>query len=252
MIGYAKADRINAAEIGSAHFLGAVEEKFERFIYERMLSDKAKNVILKEAEDAFANCVDDADAPLGIWQGEFWGKLIVSACRACKYTGNGDLKNTIRESVHRIMGFAREDGYLGTYKDEKLVFRAPIEFGREKMGWDCNWNWNIWCRKYTLWALLEAYELLGEPEILDLAEKSTLQLIDMLEDMGAKICETGTFYGLPSGSIMKPVLILYRHTENRRFLDFALEIADEGTACSNVFWPSLQRGFFNALRLTTG
>lgn len=244
MVGYAKTDRINAAEIGSAHFSGAVGEKFERFIYERMLSDKARNVILKEAEDAFANCVDDVEAPIGIWQGEFWGKLIVSACRACRYTGNDDLKNIVRDSVHRIMAFAREDGYLGTYKDERLVFRAPLEVGREKMGWDCNWNWNIWCRKYTLWALLEAYELLGEPAILDLAEKSTLQLITMLEDMDAKICETGTFYGLPSGSIMKPVLILYRHTENRRFLDFALEIANEWedseTACYKIVKKSLE------------
>ena len=244
MTEYARKDRINVPDIGDTHFSGAIEEKFERFIYERMLSDKARNTILKEAESAFENPVDDADSPLGIWQGEFWGKLIISACRALRYTGNEELKNTIRDSVHRVMSFARDDGYLGSYKNERLVFRAPLEVGREKLGWKCCWNWNIWCRKYTLWALLEAYEVLGEPEILDLAEKSTLQLISMLEDMDARICETGTFFGLPSGSIMKPVLILYRHTGNKRFLNFALEIANEWedseTACFKIVKKSLE------------
>ena len=46
MTEYARKDRINCPNIGDTHFLGAIEEKFERFIYERMLSDKARNTIL--------------------------------------------------------------------------------------------------------------------------------------------------------------------------------------------------------------
>ncbi len=235
MVEYSRKDRLNVPSLGDVSFCGAIEEKLQRVIYQRMTSDAAQNEVFAEAENAFVTQVDDENAPIGIWQGEFWGKLMVSACRGAKYTGDEKLKEFLRKSVYKIMACQREDGYIGTYKNDKQVFVADLEEGRRIMGWDCTWTWNIWCRKYTLWGMLEAYELLGDEEILESAARSANQLIDMLEEMGARICETGTFYGVASGSILKPILVLYRHTGNKKYLDFALEIAkeweDSDTAC---------------------
>ena len=71
-------NKINPSELSDIKVKGYVGELMERFFYNRITSDYAKNVIYKEAEDAFKNKVDDA-AIYGIWQGEFWGKLIISA-----------------------------------------------------------------------------------------------------------------------------------------------------------------------------
>jgi len=49
----------------------------------------------------------------------------------------------------------------------------------------------------------------------------------MLSHLGISISDCGTFNGLPAGSIMKPMLILYRLTEDKKYLDFAISIAND-------------------------
>lgn len=243
MVKYTVENVVKSPELEDARFVGKIEELLQKVIYERMTSEKAQTKIFKEAEAALINRIDDSNAPLGLWQGEFWGKLIIGACRCCRYTGDIKLKNFIAESVKRVIDSQDNDGYIGSYKNKEQVYRALYNQGREKVGWDCDWTWNIWCRKYTLWGLLEAYELLREDYILDAAVRFTNQLIEMLDEIGAKICETGTFFGLPSGSILKPILILYRHTNEKKYLDFALEIAkeweDDEVCCSKIIKNSL-------------
>ena len=234
---------VSPSELGESRLLGGIGEKFDRVIFERLSGEYARTEIFGEAESAFETCVDDEKAPIGIWQGEFWGKQMISACRAYRYNGDESLEKFITDSCYRIMSHQREDGYLGTYKNEKQIFHTSKYNGRKIMGWDCEWTWNIWCRKYTLWGLLEAYEVTGDERILDSAVRSANQLIDMLHEMGARICETGMFYGQPSGSILKPILLLYRITGDKKYLDFALEIAnqweDEDTCCTKLITMAL-------------
>jgi len=170
---------------------------------------------------------------------------MISACGCYQYTQDETMKEFIRGSVSRVCAFQRENGYLGTYKNERQIFVTEPWNGTEKLGNPVNWTWNIWCTKYTLWGMLEAYQVLADPHILECAGKMADHLIHMLKSMGAWITETGTFFGLPSGSILKPMLILYRLTENRRYLDFAQSIADqwedEETCCMKIVKMSLQK-----------
>ncbi len=215
----------NPLSLDSVAFEGEIGGLFNRFIENRMLSDFAVENILKEAEDAFFEKLDDANAPIGTWRGEFWGKLIISASRTAKYLQSEKLKEIVANSCEKIISAADENGYIGSYKDPSIVFACPLEEGRKIKGWDCDWCWNIWCRKYTLWGLLEAYELLKDQKILDAAIRTTNQLLDLLDERGINIFETGTFNGIASASILKPMLILYRLTDNERYLNFALKIA---------------------------
>ena len=225
-------------------FCGDVADLFDRFIENRITSDFAVNEILKEAEDAFFERVDDENPPIGLWRGEFWGKLIISASRVAKYKNSEKIKQIIKNSTAKIISSADADGYIGSYKNPEMVLPCPRDKGIELKRWECDWCWNIWCRKYTLWGLLEAYELLEDKNILSAAENFTNQLIDMLDILNIHICETGTFKGVASASILKPILILYKFTQNQKYLDFALKIADglenETTKCAKIIKQALR------------
>ncbi|MBQ9761365.1 MAG: glycoside hydrolase family 127 protein [Clostridia bacterium] len=223
MIDYKIKDKF---ELQHASFFGYTEEIYQKIIDRRMTSDFAVENVLAEAEEQFITRIDDKYAPVGMWRGEFWGKWIISAVRACKYKKNAKLAGIIRKSVDKIIATANEDGYIGTYQNSKLILPCTKEEGLRAIGFRCDFCWNIWCEKYTLWGLIEAYELLGDQNILESAEKMAIQIIDTVHETGVNPCETGTFFGVASGSIMKPILSLYRITGNQRLLDFAIEIAD--------------------------
>ena len=227
---------------------GETETLMNRFFYERIFSDDAKKIIYKEAEDAFRTRVD-GDGVAGIWQGEFWGKLMISACEVYKYTQDDKLLAFIHRGAKEIMALQRDDGYIGTYKNS-VDFMSPDPDVTEKiMGWRCTWNWNIWCRKYTLWGLLECYEVTNDTEILTAAQRHASQLIEELEITGTNIADTGTFSGMPSCSILKPMLILYKHTGIQRFFDFSQKIADNWER-SDGKMPNLITNALSGKRIT--
>ena len=210
----------------------------DRFFEERVFCDFAKNVIYQETEDAFVNQIDDAEF-IGVWQGEFWGKWILSAVEVCKMTGDAELKSFVQNAAHKLLSLAREDGYLNTYKNSLNVFRVDPKEAKLKCNKSVDWNWNIWCRKYTLWGLLSVYELTGDAAILAGARRLADHLIDELAANGIELRKTGTFVGLPSCSILKPMLLLYRYTDDAKYYNFALhEIGDnwdrEDNACPNL------------------
>lgn len=213
-------------DIGKVKFSGKTEEKMQKFFQNRVLGNFAEKNILAEAENALVLQNDD-DTPIGYWRGEFWGKLIISACRVQRYTGDEKLKETIKNSVYRVLSAARSDGYINSYKNSSNFFPCSEEEAIKEKGWACDWNWNIWCRKYTLWGLFEASQLLEDKNILSAAEKSALQLAEELKNI--RISETGTtmFCGLPSLSVLKPILLIYKKTQTKRLLEFAHSIALE-------------------------
>lgn len=216
---------INKTSLSYVHINGKIGTLTDTFFKERVLSDFAKAVIFGEAESAFVTKFDDSTV-VGLWQGEFWGKLMISACRVYRYTGDEELLDFLKESAKRIISTAREDGYIGSYQNSLNVFSPDTSVTREIMGWECDWNWNIWCRKYTLWGLMELYEVCGDKSILDSAADHASQLIYELKENNTDILDTGTFCGLPSASVLKPMVILYKATGDSKYLDFCLYIAD--------------------------
>lgn len=230
---YKVADILCSPAPGKRKIKGAIAGLTDRFLYERILSREAWEVVYKEAEDAFRNKLDDISGAVGMWQGEFWGKWIIGAVRTCEYYEDSGLREFIRNGIHNLISLQEPDGYLGTYRNRNLVLSASPEVATAAIGRPCDWNWNIWCRKYTLWGLLEGYRLLGEKDILDAAEKLASQTIDQLHSQNISIADTGTFHGMPSGSILKPMLILYRYAGRKKYLDFSLEIASNWERMDN-------------------
>lgn len=222
---YIQNDLFTAAKLEDVRVKGKIGNLMDTFFQERVLSDFAQDTIYQEAENAFRTKSDD-ESLVGLWQGEFWGKWIISAVRVCKYYQDKKLKTFLLQAAHNLIELQREDGYLGTYKESLNVFAPNPADTIPIIGWPCNWNWNIWCRKYTLWGLLEIYLLTEDSDILHGAIRMADHLLKELKENNIDIVNTGTFCGLPSCSIMKPLLILYRLTENNTYLDFCLGIAE--------------------------
>lgn len=220
-------DVMNSPELGSVHLQGAVEAKMENFFEHRIYSQFARDSIFGEARDAFKNRIDDTfKAPAGYWQGEFWGKLMIGTSRVAQYKNSPELLDFVKAEAHRILEFQEADGYLGTYSNKAFVMSPDPNEAMAALGWNCDYNWNLWCRKYTMWGLLACYEATGDKVLLDAVVRSMDQEISMLDSLNVDVWATGTakFLGFPSCSVLKPLMTLYKHTGYKRYLTFAEKI----------------------------
>ncbi len=206
---------------------GFWKNKQSRFLCARF-SGGMREAIYAEAVDAFRKHDDDK----GWWQGEYWGKHMLGAVAAWSISADYGLKTWIEKNARAfVREFQRPDGYIGTYSDP--LDTGPNPDGSEKF------NWNIWGRKYTVWALLEIHSMSGDRFFLDAASRLMDQTIAQLKrPEGPSIDRTGFFAGLPSMSVLKPLIMLYRATGRKEYLDFASGIVatwdDDGNPVPNL------------------
>ena len=211
-------------------FRGFVGRKAATLLDGRVYSRYAREDVMDEAVRAFDTHYDDTHKKgQGYWQGEFWGKTMLGHVGALKMTGRADVSEYIISQIRRLVsGYMKNDGYLGTYADPRFV----------------KGGWNLWGRKYTLWALVEAYEATGEKWILDAAAKTVDQIFAMLKDMNAALRETGSFNGLASCSMLFPFVRLYRHVPKPEYLSFMKSIVADWDRPDNAL-PNLIANAFS-------
>ena len=207
---------------------GEIGMRYDKFIYERITSKFALDYIWKEAEEVFADKYDDEYAA-GMWRSEFWGKLILSAVRVCRMSGDSSLKEEIRQSAYRMLSYQTDEGVISTYRDGDNIMPPNSMDAVKDMGWECTYNWNIWGQKYTLWAMLECAQLLDDQCILNCCARMADHIIEQLDRLGVRLKDTGTalMVGMPPCSILKPMLVLYRLTGKESYLSFCLDIAKD-------------------------
>lgn len=158
------------------------------------------------------------------WQTEFWGKHMHAAVPFWKYSGSAELKTKIDEGVAKLLAAQEPSGYLGNYPDEAR----------------CGLGWDVWGMKYTMLGLLHYYDGTGDRASLEAASKLCDYLIGELGPKGRRgrtIRNSGNYGGMPSCSVLEPVVWLYKRTKERRFLDFATFIV--GQLCEVKDGPQL-------------
>ena len=109
---------------------GAVGDKADKLFENRLLSWKARGDIFDEAVNSFRTCYDDkhpdkpgAKTRRGYWQGEYWGKAMLSHCAYARYSGDaGEIAFIHAKARELVEAFQRPNGYLSTYEDEDNVF----------------------------------------------------------------------------------------------------------------------------------
>ena len=225
-IPYSVSNRHITAQLSSIHIDGEIGTRFDRFVHERISGEFAVKQILAEALECFADQYDDEFASC-MWRGEFWGKQILSACRVCHMKDDSALKEAIRRSAYALLSYQREDGYLSTYRDSENIFPCSEEDGIREHGGGIFYNWNIWGQKYTLWALIECAQLLDDEHILSCCQKMADFIVGQVKRLGVRVRDIGVMHGMAAGSIMKPMLTLYRLTGKEDYLSLCLSIAED-------------------------
>lgn len=188
-------------------FTGHIGQYIDKITEVRILDPDNRERIYTEAEEAFRLRDSDRNYPRGgNWSGEFWGKYILTVIAASYYYNSEELKELVAVAVKGLLSTQDENGYIGSYEHSDFV----------KVG-----TWNVWTRKYTLWALVEAWELLKDDSVLVAAKRMTDHLISEVGPEAADIIETGTHYGMASSSILQPVVKLYTATGDNKYLEYA-------------------------------
>jgi hypothetical protein len=154
------------------------------------------------------------------WRTEFWGKYMHSAAPFCQYTGTGTLRSKVDMGVEELLSHQEPCGYIGSYPD-------AIRCGK---------GWDVWGIKYTLMGLLHYYD--GERgtgnglRALEAAKRLCDYLIAELGPGGRRgvpLHHTGEYAGMPSCSVLEPVVWLYNRTGERKYRDFAKYVVAELT-----------------------
>lgn len=209
-------------------FKGHIGQYIDDVAENRILDRDKWNMIYPETEEVFRLRNDDVDYPFaGRWRGEFWGKYILSTVEACRYYEDEELKERIRNAVSGLLATQDDNGYVGTYSNPDFVMGN---------------SWNVWNCKYSLWALVECWELLEDENILKSAKRLADYLLTVIDSEALDIVRTGNYYGMPSSSILKPMILLYNATGDKKYLDFSEYIVRQWAIGNNGLPNILNNG----------
>ncbi len=208
-------DVLTPVASGDVKVLGRPGELFESSLNARVFSAYAQGAVYDEAENAFATHWDDSDGRTG-WQNEYWGKTMLCYAGAVKYTRDAKLGEwCVKKAHHLIDTYQHPNGYLSTYAKEDFL---SIGF-------------NIWGRKYTMWALIEIYRATGDKKCLAAAEKMADHLVAQLKRLDVTIDKTGAWKGISSMSILRPLIELHLEVpkpEYKALADYIVKVTDVG------------------------
>ncbi|HEY4060733.1 MAG TPA: beta-L-arabinofuranosidase domain-containing protein [Puia sp.] len=140
------------------------------------------------------------------WIGEHVGKFLFAAVNTYRYTHDPRLKALMDDIERKYIATQLPDGYLGTY--------LPKDYWSE---------WDVWVHKYAIIGLLSYYSLTGDHAALEAARKAGDLICRTFGNAPGQLDlnKSGYHNGLASGSILGPMVDLYRYTGDPKYLAFA-------------------------------
>ncbi len=150
------------------------------------------------------------------WHGEYWGKLMRGGCIVYKYTRSEELYDMLTYATKELLKTQDEKGRISTYDEEYELY-----------------DWDIWCRKYVMYGLMYYIEICRDEsfkkEILSALTRHADYMIDRIGEGKINITKTsGYWLSANSSSILRPYVLLYKLTGEKRYLDFAEYIISTG------------------------
>lgn len=145
------------------------------------------------------------------WIGEHVGKWLHAASLLWLRSQDPALHEKITRVAKGLIATQDDDGYLGTYVPEK-------RFGLYREA-----DWDVWVHKYCLIGLLSYYGISGDEDALTACKRAGDLLVSVFPRQRS-ILKAGTHVGMAATSILEPIVLLYRATGEKKYLDFALYI----------------------------
>ena len=142
-----------------------------------------------------------------LWpSGEYLGKLMQAFSRMYLYSDNSELLDKMLLISQTWETAQHADGWIGT---------------GDRWG-----AWDVFEHKYTLLGLLDQYGLTGDPSALNAARRIGDLLAGEFGPGRRDLMRTGS-WALGSGSVLEPMVYLYRFTGDEKYLNFCFEIIRE-------------------------
>lgn len=159
-----------------------------------------------------------------IWEGEHVGKWLHAATLAWANTGDPELRKKLDYVAAELIKCQLDDGYLGTYV--------------EKDRWTL---WDVWAHKYNLIGLITYMRFTGNMEPLPACRRMADLLCNTFGDEPGKrdINLAGQHKGMAPTSVMEPMVLLYRLTGEKRYLDFCKYITRAWEKANGAKIPSV-------------
>lgn len=159
------------------------------------------------------------------WAGEHVGKWLHAATLAWVYTKDPALRAKLDRVAAALVAAQQPDGYLGTYADG-----AHWGMGKEE-------KWDVWVHKYNLLGLLTYYTYTSNPAALEASKKMGELLVKTFGrpqegETKLDLNERSTHVGMAAGSLLEPMVLLYRQTGEAKYLDFARFIVERWEAAN--------------------
>lgn len=193
VVGYAVADVYHPAQFDQEKIGGLLGDRMRINLEGRLLHVDEKGLI-----EGFQNRPGKQD-----WIGEHAGKFLDAAANTWEFTHDPRLKILMDRVAHELIATQKDDGYLGTYTDDKR--------------WT---SWDVWVHKYDMLGLLAYYRVTGDKAALTAVEKVGDLLVNTFGVGKRDIIQSGEHVGMAATSVMEPMVYLYHWTGEERYLKF--------------------------------
>ncbi|MBI5835414.1 MAG: glycoside hydrolase family 127 protein, partial [Armatimonadetes bacterium] len=201
LVGAATPDAFIPADAGAVRITGWLGQRLDSCIDGGLVAQDIEAVV-KPYRDKIE--VGDGD-----WRCEYWGKWFTGLALGDAYRHDAGTARVRDAAVKALIDTAAPDGYLGT--------RQPADRGK---------GWDIWGRKYALLGLIAAYDRTHDKATLAAAQRAGDTIL-LEYGPGARFLPDWGYpqwKGLPSNSVLEPIVLLYERTGEARYLDFARHI----------------------------
>jgi DUF1680 family protein len=189
-------DRLRPLAPGAVQFTGPLQDKLERCVDHRLLAQDVQVLVTPYRTKT--------EVGEGDWRCEYWGKWFTALALADAYQPHSTVAGLRDYGTAELLKTAAPDGYLGTREPENRL-----------QGWD------VWGCKYALLGLMADYDRTGDKKVLHAACRHADVLIAELGPGKTNIEDVGMWNGLPSSSVLEPIVLLYERTGEQKYLDFA-------------------------------
>lgn len=180
---------------------------YSGYVADRMDVNLVRRLLAIDLEPILAPYTDRPGAQE--WVGEHIGKFLHAGSYMFRLTGDERLRERLDYAVKTLISAQLPNGYLGTYLEEDY--------------WT---SWDVWSHKYNLVGLLAYYQATGNEAALEASRKIGDLLCETFGEGKRDIITSGHHVGMAPTSVLEPMVILYRLTGERRYLDFCYYLVD--------------------------